>query len=103
MLRDKKRNFSAEFKLEAAKLVLDHGYQVKQACEAMNVSKSAMTTWLRQLREERAGKPGNTTPLTSVQRELVELKKQVKQLERENEILKKATALLVLDGRKNIC
>jgi len=52
----KKRAFSPEFRLEAAQLVVDQGYTVKAACDAMGVGKSTMEYWVRKLRSERAGK-----------------------------------------------
>ena len=52
----KKRNFSPEFRLEAAQLVIDQGYTMKAACDAMGVGKSIMEYWVRRLRAERSGK-----------------------------------------------
>ncbi len=43
-----RRTFTPEFRLEAAQLVVDQGYSVKEAATAMNVSKSAMDKWVRQ-------------------------------------------------------
>ena len=40
-------NFTPEFRLESAQLVLDQGYSVKEAAEAMNVGKSIMDMWVR--------------------------------------------------------
>ena len=44
--------------------------------------------------------PGN--PITPEQREIAELKKQVKRLELEKEILKKASALLMSDSMNGL-
>jgi transposase len=52
MKRKTRRTFSAEFKLEAASLVIEQGYSVKQASQAMNVGNSTMDKWVRQLRNE---------------------------------------------------
>ena len=52
----KKRTFSPELRLEAPRLVVDQGYTLKAACEAMGVGKSTMEYWVRRLRAERAGK-----------------------------------------------
>ena len=52
----KKRNFSPEFRLEAAQLVVDQGYTKRAACDAMGVGKSTMEYWVRRLRAERSGK-----------------------------------------------
>ncbi|HGM7842898.1 TPA: transposase [Serratia marcescens] len=89
------KHFTAEFKLEAAKLVVDHGYTFVKAAEAVNVSHSAITRWVNKLRLERQGKTPAGLPLTPEQ---LEMKKKVQRLEMENEILKQATALLMSDA-----
>ena len=96
-----RRTFSADFKLEAAQLVLDQGYTIKAASEAMGIGKSTLEYWIRQLREERQGKTPTASALTPEQRRIQELEKQVRRLETEKEILKKATALLMSDSLSN--
>lgn len=90
--------FTAEFKLEAAKLVLDQRYTHGQAAKAMNVSLSAINRWVKSLRMERQGKMPPGLPLTPEQTELREMRTRIQRLEMENEILKKATALLMSDS-----
>ena len=80
--------FSPEFRLECAQLVLDKGYSIRQAAQAMNVGKSTMDKWVRQLREERAGMMPKATPMTPDQLKIRELEKRLKQVELEKEILK---------------
>jgi transposase len=94
--------FTPEFRLECAQLVLDKGYSVAKAAQAMNVGKSSMDKWVRQLREERAGMPPKATPMTPDQLRIRELEKRLKQVELEKEILKKATALLMSDSLNNL-
>ncbi len=98
MTKRTRRTFSADFKLEAAQLVVDQNYSVIEAAKAMNVSKSAMDKWVRQLKQERDGKSPKASPLTPEQIEIRELKKKISNLEEHNEILKKATALLMSDS-----
>ena len=88
-------SFTAEFRLEAAQLVVDNGYTVKAAAEAMGIGKSTMDKWVRQLREERNGKSPKAAPMTEEQRKIRELERRIKRLEEEKVILKKATALLM--------
>lgn len=90
--------FTAEFKLEAAKLVLDQNYTHGEAAKAMNVSLSAINRWVKSLRMERQGKMPPGLLLTPEQTELREMRKRIQRLEMENEILKKATALLMSDS-----
>ena len=93
-------NFTPEFRLESAQLVLDQGYSIKEAAEAMNVGKSTMDKWVRQLKDERDGITPKATPMTPDQLKIRELEKKIKRIEMEKEILKKATALLVSDSFK---
>tara|TARA_Y100000588_G_scaffold200241_1_gene213987 strand:+ start:76 stop:387 length:312 start_codon:yes stop_codon:yes gene_type:complete len=101
MTKRTRRTFSADFKLEAAQLVVDQNYSVIEAAKAMNVSKSAMDKWVRQLKQERDGKSPKASPLTPEQIEIRALKKKIANLEEHNEILKKATALLMSDSLNN--
>jgi transposase len=93
------QSYTTEFKRETAELVLDKGYTQTEAREAMGVSKSAVSIWVKQLREEREGiTPDNREALTTEHKEIQLLKARIMKLEREKEILKKASALLILDG-----
>ena len=90
---------TAEFKLQAASLVLDANYSLKEAAKASNVSRSAIQTWVKQLREERKGiTPQGASAMRVEQQEIQALQKRIKQLELEKEILKKASALLISDN-----
>ncbi len=75
MIGRTKRTFSAEFKLEAAQLVLDQHYSIVDAAKAMNVGISTMGKWVRQLHAERKGLSPNASPITPEQIEIRELKK----------------------------
>ena len=98
MTKRTRSTFDAEFRLEAAQLVVDQSYTVKAAAEAMGVGKSTMDKWVRQLREERCGKSPKASPMTEELRKIRELERRIKRLEEEKAILKKATALLMSDS-----
>lgn len=91
-----RRPFSPEFKVEAASKVVDDGMSISQACQSFGVGPTAMRRWVMQLTRERAGgvAPGSQ-PITPEQRRIRALEAQVRQLEEEKEILKKATAFFV--------
>lgn len=63
MSQKTKRTFSAEFKLEAARLVVDEKYSVQEAAKAMNVGLSTMDRWVRQLKNEREGIAPKASPV----------------------------------------
>ena len=101
MTKKNRPNFSPEFRLETAQLVVDQGYSLKEASDAMGVGYSTLGKWVKQLREERAGKAPQASPMTPEQVEIRELKKRVERLELEKDILKKASALLMSDSMKH--
>jgi transposase len=91
-----RRFFSQEFKIESAGLVLDQGYSHAEACKAVGVGETAMRRWVSQLKEERQGTtPINRKALTAEQQKIQALEAKIRRIEREKEILKKATALLM--------
>jgi transposase len=96
-----RRVFTPQFKLEAAQLVADQHYSIREAASAMNVGKSTMDKWVRQLKNERQGISVGPTAIAPDQRRIKELEKTIKRLELEKEILKKATALLMSDSMNN--
>ncbi|EOS9985242.1 IS3 family transposase [Pseudomonas aeruginosa] len=81
--------FSAEFKREAAALVLDQGYSHINACRSLGVVDSALRRWVKQLEAERQGVTPKSKALTSEQQKIQELEARINRLEREKAILKK--------------
>jgi len=98
MTKQKRPTYSAEFKLEAAQLVVDGEHTVTEAAELMSVSKSAMDKWVRQLKKERNGISDQPSALSPDKIKIKELEKRIKRIELEKDILKKATALLMSDS-----
>ena len=98
MKRNKRRTFSAEFKLESAQLVLDQHYSIREAATAVGVGLSTMDRWVRQLRQERNGQTPKASAMTAEHKRIKELEKRIRDIEEQNEILKKATALLMSDS-----
>lgn len=92
-----RRIFTTNFKNEAASLVLDQGYSIQEACRSLDVGRSALGRWVDQLKSERGGFTPTAKAMTDDKRRLQELEAQVRRLEQEKRILKKATALLMSD------
>ena len=83
--------------------MVDKGYSTSEACQAVGVSDSAMRKWVKQLKEERGGQtPTGSKALTPEHQRIQELEAKIKRIERENEIIKKATALLMSDTVKSL-
>lgn len=95
----RRRAFSPAFKRAAALLVVDQGYSVTEACQAVDVGPSVLRRWVDQLHRERRGEtPTTSRALTPDQQRIQELEARLRKVEREKESLKKATALLMSDS-----
>ena len=92
--------YSDEFKADAARLVLDQQYSITKACAAVGVGYTALRRWVKQLEGERSGITPSAKAITSEHRRIQELEARIRQVEWENNILKKATALLAQDNMK---
>jgi transposase len=92
-----RRSFTPEFKREAASLVVQQGYSVREACRSLGVGETGMRRWIEQLKQEQQGLTPKSAALTPEQRRIQELEARVLRLEQEKAILKKATALLMSD------
>ncbi|WP_457870654.1 IS3 family transposase [Pseudomonas aeruginosa] len=84
-----RRTFSAEFKREAAALVLDQGYSYIDACRSLGVVDSALRRWVKQLEAERQGVTPKSKALTPEQQKIQELEARINRLEREKAFIKK--------------
>ncbi|GAA6167313.1 transposase [Sessilibacter corallicola] len=90
------KNYLPKFKHESAVLILDQGYIIHEACDAVGVGQTAIRRWVTQLQEERAGNTSQKTrALTAEHQEIQALREEIKRLKREKEMLKKASALLI--------
>ncbi|AUB73874.1 transposase [Pseudomonas sp. Lz4W] len=92
-----RRTFSAEFKREAADLVLKQNYSFIEASRSLGIGESALRRWVGQLQQERGGVTPTSKALTPEQQKIQELEARINRLEREKSILKKATALLMAE------
>ncbi|MGN5076852.1 IS3 family transposase [Aeromonas veronii] len=91
-----RRSFTAEFKLDAASLVLDQGYSVPEASRSLDVGETLLRRWVQQLQSERTGTTPIGKALTPEQQKIQELEARINRLEREKDIPKKGYS--TLDG-----
>ena len=84
-----RRSFSAEFKLEAASLVLDQNYSFSEASRSLNIGETVLRRWVKQLEDERNGTTPSSKALTPEQQKIQELEARINRLEREKSILKR--------------
>lgn len=97
--RKPKMSYTAEQRLDYAKLMVNEGYTNKQVMEISGAGASAVTRWKKQYLEELKGEtPEGKKAFTPEQQRIQDLEKQLWRAKRDNEILKKATAFFVQDN-----
>ena len=90
-----RRKYSEEFKREAVALVTEQGYKLSEAARSVGVNANLLSKWRDRFAEEAAG-----TRLTGDEREeLKELRKAVRLLKMEKDILKKASQYFAKEMR----
>jgi transposase len=82
------RPYPSEFRREAVSLVKVSGRSVRQVAEELGVSTESLRIWIRQDQLDRGERDDGLT--TDQLEELRRLRKQVRELEQEREILKRA-------------
>jgi transposase len=91
--------YPPEFKLRAVAMMTDQGLSVAEVARRLGVSESRLHEWKKAVREKGpAAFPGcgHQTPLEEENRRL---RAEVKRLEMERDILKKATAFFATQGK----
>ena len=79
------RKYSDEFRIEAVKQTTERGYSVKEVSERLGVSTKSLYKWLGGVRGRRV-----TEKADSLESENARLKAELKRVEEERDILKKA-------------
>ncbi|MDE1675485.1 transposase [Nocardia gipuzkoensis] len=90
----KRRSFSAEYKVEAAHRVIDSGRPIAVVARELGLHETVLSTWVRDERRRiAAAQVGGDKPLDGAERaELLRLRRQVSELEKDNAFLAKASA-----------
>ena len=86
----KYRKYSKEFKLQAAKLVTEQGYSYDQAANPLGTTGWSVRNWVAKF-QQTGELPSKAESQPKID-EIRQLRKELKQLKLENEILKKAAA-----------
>ena len=98
MEKRKRRSFSKEYKAEVVGLISKGGRSIGTVARELDLSETAVRRWVAQAEIDGGGGPAGA--LTTVEREeLAQLRKRVKTLEMEREILKKATAFFAKESK----
>jgi transposase len=88
MMTQKRKNYTAEFKREAVRLVTEQGYSMSQAARNLDININMLRRWKHQMNEQgQEAFPGKGRLLPE-QEELYRLREENKRLRMEREILK---------------
>lgn len=88
--RRQRRSFTDEFKEGAVCLVLDRGKTRAQVARDLDISGSMVSAWVKQARADRSN--GKTGLTTEERAELAKLRRELKTVTMERDLLKKAAA-----------
>jgi transposase len=95
--RRQRRRFDAEYKAQAARLVLDEGKSVAAVARDLDLTETALREWVKRTQADRT--KGRTGLTTAEREELTRLRKENRILHEERDILKKATAFFAKQSR----
>ena len=91
-----RRPYPEEFKTEAVRLAKSSGRSIRQLAMELGVSNETLGVWVREDQQRPVA-----TPLAAEERaELVDLRRRVRVLETEREILKKAAAFFASETER---
>jgi len=94
-----RKKYSKEFKLDAISLVLDQEYSRSEAARSLDINTNMLCRWIKESQAEDGQAFRGNGKLTPEQEEIRKLKAQVKRLEMEKDILKKATVFFAKETR----
>ncbi len=98
MGKRKRRSFTDEYKAEVVELIRKSGKSIGAVARELDLTETAVRAWVHQA-EVDAGRGPAGALTTAESEELAQLRKRVKTLEMEREILKKATAFFAKESK----
>jgi len=94
---ERRGRYPKEFRRDTAALVIDQRRTVANVAKSLGVNEQTLGNWVRQERIDRGEREGLTS---SEREELTQLRREVRQLRQERELLKKATAFFVQESNR---
>ncbi len=79
-----------EFRQRAVDLARTANRPIAQLAKELRISESCLRNWIAQANADES--PNSARPTSAEKKELAEMRRQIRQLEMENEILKRAAA-----------
>ena len=98
MEKRKRRAFAPAYKAEVVELVRASGKSIGAVTKDLGLTETAVRAWVRQA-EVDGGRDRSGALTTAEREELTQLRRRVKTLEMEREVLKKATAFFAKESK----
>ncbi len=93
----KRRTFTDEYKAEVANLIAEQGRAVSQVCQELDLTESTVRRWLQRA-EIDAGRGPEGALTTAEREEFRRLRRELKVVRMERDLLKKATAFFAKES-----
>jgi transposase len=87
-----RKHYTKEFKQGAVRLVTEQGRSISDASSSLGIPAWSLSRWVRAAKEEGLDAFRGNGNRIAREQEIAELRRRIKQLEEEKEILKKAAA-----------
>ena len=97
-MTQKRKQFSKLFKIDAVKLVTEQGYNVSEAARNLGIHHSSLRRWKKQFETNGNQAFPGKGHMSPEKEELDRLRKEVKKLRMERDILKKAAAFFAKES-----
>lgn len=89
------QRFSPEFKDEAVRQIVERGYSVAEVSERLGVSQHSLYKWVKAIKPDKTDE--QAAALVEARSEVLKLRAQLKRVEEERDILKKAARYFAQD------
>ncbi len=92
----KRRSYTTEYTIEAAHRVIDSGRTISEVARELGIDPGMLSVWVKDERRRVAAAEavGEQPPDAAERAELLRLRRQVSELEKDNQFLAKASAYL---------
>ncbi len=91
------KRYPEEFKIEAVKQVVDRGYKVNDVAARLGVTSKSLHAWINRYGDESS----QHQTITEQQAEMRRLKKELRRVTEERDILKEAAAYFASESRRD--
>ena len=97
-MNQNRKQFTKQYKIDAVKLITDQGYKVSEAARNLGIHHSSLRRWIKEFDSDKAQAFPGKGHMNPEKEELYQLRKEVKRLRMEREILKKAAAFFAKES-----